>query len=584
MPAIFSKLSIKHRIYIGFISISCFVILISFISLKTNDITQQNFNQYELINEKASKILLIDNKVANLQHIIQEYINTGYESIAEKASINIEELKNSLNNTSPLFENDDASLDYLNRMKTHLDKYAQTFIFAVEEIRNRNQLLKNVEASLKNITDDKEVSQRIKNIITGLQKNIYAYINDPDILLITASLDILEKEIDIASPSLKEKLLAYKKDYIDVVQSTRGYLFLISVVMAGEAQEFKYISTELSQSVLSKTEPLKRDFKNTITKTYKVIIFTSFILILLALLLSFFIVRSINKPLSDLTETFKKLADDQTVEHIPGMTLHDEIGSMSRAADVFRLKNEKTKELVKELDNERSKLQKSNKELEQFAYITSHDLQEPLRTISSFSSLFTKTYGDTLDDKGKDYLTFINEASKRMHSLIHGILEYSRIGKTVSTEIINLNQLVETVLKDLTSTINEKSAEINVGDLPDTHGNEHELHSLFTNLISNALKFVKKESKPHIEIGCKRVDNENVYFVKDNGIGIEPDKKDKVFMIFQRMQDRRDYPGNGIGLAHCKKIIESCNGRIWIESEPDNGCTFFFTIGSVSNE
>lgn len=236
------------------------------------------------------------------------------------------------------------------------------------------------------------------------------------------------------------------------------------------------------------------------------------------------------------------------------------------------------KKAEQQLEARNNELQLKNKELEQFAYVTSHDLQEPLRTISSFVEQFQKLYTDKLDERGQKFLRYIVQASERMRTLIKDLLDYSRIGGKKSIDRVDCNEIVNAVLDDLDSAIKESGAEIKTGKLPVVQGYTTELKQLFQNLIINAIKFRKKEAHPEIQIVSNRVGNGYEFMIKDNGIGIPQEHNERIFIIFQRLHTRTEYEGSGIGLSHCKKIVELHGGRIWVKSDPGEGSTFHFTI------
>jgi PAS domain S-box-containing protein len=228
--------------------------------------------------------------------------------------------------------------------------------------------------------------------------------------------------------------------------------------------------------------------------------------------------------------------------------------------------------------NLNDELSRSNKELENFAYIASHDLQEPLRMISSFSQLLEKKYSDKLDQEAHEFIKFVVDGANHMQLLINDLLEYSRITTQVGIcKTIDANIPVKRAIDNLQLKIENCNAVVKVSDLPVVSGDELHLIRLFQNLIDNALKFTGT-GNPTIEINCKPDFNAWLFSVKDDGIGIDPKNQEKIFEIFQRLNSRDKYPGTGIGLAICKRIVEQHGGKLWLESEPGKGTTFFFTI------
>ncbi|MEO6542279.1 MAG: PAS domain S-box protein [Ferruginibacter sp.] len=221
----------------------------------------------------------------------------------------------------------------------------------------------------------------------------------------------------------------------------------------------------------------------------------------------------------------------------------------------------------------------SNKELEQFAYVASHDLQEPLRMVTSFLTQIEKKYGGILDEKGRQYIHFAVDGAKRMRQIILDLLEFSRVGQTEDKqEEVDLNELMDEILLLLRKKIEEKKAVITIGKLPLIKTLRSPLRQVFQNLVNNSLTYHKKDGLPEISIDVKDRENYWEFAVTDNGIGIDPEYFDKIFTIFQRLHNKDEYSGTGIGLAITKKIIKSRGGKIWVESEEGKGSTFYFTI------
>lgn len=223
-------------------------------------------------------------------------------------------------------------------------------------------------------------------------------------------------------------------------------------------------------------------------------------------------------------------------------------------------------------------LARSNRELEQFAYVSSHDLREPLRTVIGFLQILQNRYRGKLDDKADEYIRFAVEGAQRMQQLIDDLLAYSRVGSAGPVvRVLNAAEPLARALDSLKGSIEEAKAEITSDPLPAVPADETLLTQVFQNLIGNAIKF-RSERPLAIHVGARREKGAWLFSVSDNGIGIDPEYSDKIFVIFQRLHTRNRYPGTGIGLAVCKKIVEQHGGQIWVESEPGKGSSFFFTI------
>lgn len=225
-----------------------------------------------------------------------------------------------------------------------------------------------------------------------------------------------------------------------------------------------------------------------------------------------------------------------------------------------------------------AQLKDKNQELNQFAYIASHDLQEPLRTVDNFVVVFEEDYADKLDEDAHTYFNFIKGATTRMRNLINGLLQYSRIGRSGEKEQVDLNSIVEDIKKDLSQKIIDSNASVIVNKLPTVEGYRIELKQLFFNLIGNSLKFITADRKPIITIDCYESDNNYQITVTDNGIGIQEKYLSKIFDMFTRLHSETLYDGQGIGLAFCKKITELHNGIIHVESEEGKGTTFLVIL------
>ncbi|WP_433796266.1 sensor histidine kinase [Actinoplanes sp. CA-252034] len=227
----------------------------------------------------------------------------------------------------------------------------------------------------------------------------------------------------------------------------------------------------------------------------------------------------------------------------------------------------------------RDALARSNADLEQFAYVASHDLQEPLRKVASFCQMLQRRYADSLDDRAQQYITFAVDGATRMQRLINDLLSFSRIGRVYdSSKPVDLDAVLDQVELTLAGTIEETGARIERPPLPQVHGDTTLLTMLWQNLIANALKFRHADRPPHVSITAADDDGMWTFTVRDNGIGIDAEFADKIFVIFQRLHPREKYSGTGIGLAICKRVVEHHGGTIRLGAAPEQGAVFVFTL------
>lgn len=269
-------------------------------------------------------------------------------------------------------------------------------------------------------------------------------------------------------------------------------------------------------------------------------------------------------------------ADDYLVKPFGARELLARVEAAIRLAQVRN-------EAHQQLSHYMAQLERSNQELDQFAYAASHDLKEPLRKIGSFAQIIAQNYADRMDAAGLKYLGIMVDAAKRMQVLIDDILSYARLGREdVPRRQVDMNALVRGVLSDLEIALQDVGAQVEVTSLPAVLGDPSQLRQLWQNLISNALKYRQPEQAPSIHVGSDYQGGKPRFWVRDNGIGIDPRHFDRIFGVFQRLHSRDEYPGTGIGLAVCKKIVTNHGGAIWVESIPGRGTTFYFTLEEKS--
>lgn len=279
---------------------------------------------------------------------------------------------------------------------------------------------------------------------------------------------------------------------------------------------------------------------------------------------------SLMKPINALQQATRKFAEGELHEDVP-IQSHDQLGELTESFNAMRATiQEKEEALVR-----------SNEELQRFAYVASHDLQAPLRAVSGFVQLLHRTHGDRLDERGIDWVKRTVQAAGRMQSLIDDLLKFSRVGSQAAEfKPLKLNEVVDEALEILQSEIEETGAEIEVQQLPELAGDRSQLTQLFQNLIGNGLKYQEKGARPRIVVSAERIGTAWEFSVRDNGIGIAEEHRERVFESFRRLHTAAEYSGTGIGLAVCRRVVERHGGKIRVEANPEGGSDFRFTIAA----
>ncbi|MDO8127215.1 MAG: ATP-binding protein, partial [Candidatus Brocadiales bacterium] len=290
---------------------------------------------------------------------------------------------------------------------------------------------------------------------------------------------------------------------------------------------------------------------------------------------------SVSRPIKRLTDATRRFAGGDLGARTE-VTRRDEIGDLAKSFNAMAqgLEVEITEHKLAEgkLSRTVTDLERSNAELQQFAYVASHDLQEPLRMVASYTQLLARRYKGNLDADADEFIAFAVDGANRMQTLINDLLQYSRVGtRGKPFELTNTKTVLDQTVSNLDVAIKESGAVITHDTLPTVMADATQLTQVFQNLISNAIKFRSKET-PRVHVSAKEKENEWVFSVRDNGIGIDPQYFDRIFVIFQRLHGKTEYPGTGIGLAVSKRIVERHEGRIWVESKEGKGSTFYFTI------
>ena len=297
-------------------------------------------------------------------------------------------------------------------------------------------------------------------------------------------------------------------------------------------------------------------------------------------------IRILPPPIAPMTLPFR-LVIHLTYFALAGLLLYLADGSIRTALNQARQKEHELsleiaerREMGKKLEDYAQELERSNEELQQFAYVASHDLQEPLRMIASYLQLLERRYQALFDETANEFIEFAIDGAKRMQSLLEALLAYSRVGTRGGPMVqVSTEKIVSAVQENLRFAIEDAHAQVSMGELPTLIGDEHQLLQIFQNLVGNALKY-RGDKNPVININARSRNGHWLFSIEDNGIGIPPKYQDRIFLIFQRLHTQEEYPGTGIGLAICKRIVERHGGKIWMESDGLSGTTFFFTIPS----
>jgi len=410
----------------------------------------------------------------------------------------------------------------------------------------------------------------------SMKKHINAYRNsagsDKDI----GSINEIEAGLDRFN-----SLILSVMDSHDKIIKERGW-DLIKLENELKANLQNEVENELRQ-----IEKNKKDIRNRIATINTLIFLIMAAVAFIAGFVVFYTTKSITNPIQEL-HNGAELIGRGNLDHRLNIKTGDEIEELAEGFNkmagelkgLYTNLENKVKERTQQLAEANEALGRTNKELDDFTYIVSHDLKEPLRGVKAFSKLLTEDYSGKIDDEGKEYLKTISDSSARMTRLIEDLLNLSRIGRIKNMEPdIDLNEVLSDVQKNLVYALEERNVKLTIQpSFPKVTCDRIRISEVFSNLVSNAIKYTKKDIRPAVEIGWSDKNDFYEFYVKDNGIGIEKQYYDKVFQIFQRLHAKGEYEGTGAGLTIVKKIVENHGGKIWVESVPDAGSTFYFTL------
>ncbi len=484
--------------------------------------------------------------------------------------------------------------------------YSNKIIKSTQLISHTHEVIKEL-ANIETLLIDLETSQR-GYIITGKETYLETYNNS--LKIFDDKISALRK-LTIDNPSQTKRiglLRRLTKSKLKDLQSTItlrkevGFESAKKTIVDDSGKDIMdairalLSNIENEETRLLKTrniEPNETKEKNNVALIALLVISTA-----ASTLIGIAISRSITVPVNALIQGVKVIGKGD-LKHNIRLDTNEEIGQLSHAFEEMinkLISNSASKDLLEneiearkktelELTSTKSRielyarnLEQKNKESEEFVYIASHDLQEPLRTIKGFTELLKIENEEILNDESNSYLEFIAQSSNRMSELIKGLLDYGRIGQEKKQIKINCDEFIDSIQMDLGSIIDETGSTFIVEKLPIIRGYKTEIRLLFQNLITNAIKYHKTGIKPIIQISAKKKNDTWQFSFKDNGLGIADEHQERIFKLFQRLHNKSEYTGTGIGLAHCRKIVELHEGEIWVESKLGLGSTFHFTL------
>ncbi len=541
------------------------------------------------------EMVVIDRLVRELQQHVLLYMFAGHGSLGERVSSLHDELRVRITTaTASGINNPD-----LVAMGAVLARYEDEFALAEDDRTRRDHLLNTLlvnagaraAAALGALEEtasqqrDRRMSllaSRLEREYLNARAEVLEYVHRLDYASVKSAIARLEScqrllgvRATSDQPVEFDELAALFRDYEkllhELIRRTRGYLHLGNVVIAGETVELLRLSNRVRER---QSEQLDASYASILASQRwfeNLSLWVSIVTIIAGLTASTVITKIVVKPLHAIATTFRELAAGNRDVAIPSRERRDEIGAMTRAAAVFKGKNDETAKLLEDT-------QRSNAELQQFAYVASHDLQEPLRMVASYVQLLEMRYADQLDGAAREYIDFAVDGTVRMKALIDDLLAYSRVGRAERRPVmIELADVVDVACANLRAAIEESGATIIHEQMPTIVADHGQLVQVLQNLLGNALKF-RGDVPPEIHVGGREESTRWVLWVRDNGIGIDPDHTERIFTVFQRLHARDEYEGTGIGLAVCRRVVERHGGEVWVESREGFGATFFFSI------
>jgi signal transduction histidine kinase len=548
------NISIKRRIYFGFSGAILGLIIASVVTVYSISQVQSNSKKLDDINEEVTSIIKLNNIISQLKRTVSIYIYTGQDSISRSASRLILDVKKTITELNVTHHQ-----SYQVRLSGHLENYSKTFQQAIIEYNLKKKLISDTIPNLLN----KLKSRKHKSSVNKIESLIWIYLDSPS----TKASDETRRQINLLTNKLSSpfKVDAKKlgEGFLRLTQATRSYLYLINVVMAGEALEFEYVATEMKQLSITFGANLKETIEN---RNQNIKIILTFFLIVSIIALSYYswlIASGISHPLETITETLKRISAGELDILIPEQDRNDEIGTLSQAADTFRERSQR--------------LNNSNDELSQFAYRTSHDLKAPLVSIIGITEVIKDDLEDQDYEEVKVNIDKIASSAKKLEELIGDILQLSKadhLQETIST--VNLYEVSKSIEEKLDNLFKDNKIAFHFEGLKGKtiQCQSTRLEQVLENLISNAIKYCDPDKQQrYVKVSMVVNNDKPTLLIEDNGLGIDQKYQSDLFGMFKRFHTNIAF-GSGLGLYLVKKHIEKLDASISVESKKGVGSTF----------
>lgn len=587
-------MSITHKIFLGFGLVLGLMAWMVALNLQSSSRWSDSVATFAEQTRLASLTQRLDREVLDLQRSALVYTNSGHQASLKRALSIQSQLGDTLRALRPeaVLQEQQSLLDGLESLLT---TYSEAFQRLTEDRQRREDLFRSCadKARAIHVALDESGAHHALASFVGASNAMLHYVESPDTSLVRdVRRNCRETESKLltgAMAPLRGEVTSFEAAFMRMAQATRGYLFLFNVVLAGQASEFSYKTERLRDIFDADSAAQIAALQADSHASTRLSTMMAIAILLLCGGTMFWVRRSIAQPITGITGIFRSLADGEVVANIPGQGRSDEIGHLAEAAQVFKERNQQTEELLslaqessEQLAVQAKNLERVNEELEQFAYVASHDLQEPLRMVASYVQLLQEEYGGQLDEDADEYIGFASEGARRMQLLINDLLELSRVGRSeAELEEVDVNALFDSVVQDLGPLIADAGLQVERDDLPRARVLPLQFRRVLQNFISNAAKYRDpKQERSYLRVHAEAGVDGLLFAFEDNGIGIAEEHSERIFKIFQRLHNRSEHEGNGMGLAIVKKIAEQHAGRVWVESEPGAGSTFKFLVGA----